>query len=110
MTKSTAAAPSLSRLSLSTSSRMRPLIRLSLNIAMIATGSVAAISAPNSIAEKRGQSSNVVIDAATTAAETTVPIPASASKGSESRTSSRQDRVSAASNRSGGKTRSKIRS
>ena len=85
MTKSTAAAPSLSRLSLSTRSRMRPLIRLSLNIAMIATGSVAAISAPNSIAEKSGQPSNVVIDAVTTAAETSVPIPASKSKGSESR-------------------------
>ena len=52
---STAATPSLNRLSLSTSSRRRPLTPVSLNMAMTATGSVAAIRAPNTRADDIGQ-------------------------------------------------------
>ena len=99
---STAATPSLSRLSASTSSRSRPTTPVSLNVASTETGSVAAISTPNTVAAGQGQPSSSAIPAATTSAEMMTPAVASVRIGAASRRSSAQDRLRAASNSSGG--------
>jgi hypothetical protein len=110
ITKRTAAAPSLNRLSLSTSRRRRPVTLLSLNMAMIATGSVAAIRAPNTNAEDMGQPSSRAIPHATTPADTMVPNVERTRIGRMSRRNSGHERVIAASNRSGGRIRSNMKS
>jgi hypothetical protein len=100
---STAATPSLNRLSASVSSRSRPPILLSLNIAITATGSVAAISVPNTAAGATRQPSPHTMPAVTAAAEISVPKTASTSTGPASRFSSSQRILIAASNSSAGR-------
>ena len=63
---------------------------LSLNIAITATGSVAAIRTPNNRAGAIGQASQYISPAVTTAAEMMVPTIARTRMGSMSRRSSRQ--------------------
>ena len=108
--KRTAAAPSLNRLSASMSRLRRPVTRDSLSSAMTAIGSVALISAPKTRADSSGQSSQVTSPPATTSAHSTTPIVDSARTGKRSRLRSLQCRFIAASNRSGGRTTSKMRS
>ena len=107
---STAATPSLNRLSLSTSRRKRPPRPVSLNMAITATGSVAAISTPNTRADTSGQPSTMCMPAVTTIAETATPTMLSTSTGTMSRRNSCQGIFSAASNSSGGRITSNIMS
>ena len=100
---SNAATPSLNRLSLSTSRRRRPFRPRSLNMAITATGSVAAISTPNTTAAVTGQASSQTMPPATAAAEIATPSVLSTSTGSMSRRSSVQWMLIAASNSSGGR-------
>ena len=106
----TAATPSLKRLSLSTKRRRRPLMPVSLNMARTAIGSVAAISTPKTTAGAAGQAKNFTMPAATTTAEMTTPSVESTTTGSMSCRSSRQRILSAASNKSGGRMTSKMKS
>ena len=106
----TAATPSLRRLSLSTKSRRRPLMPVSLNMARTAIGSVAAISTPKTTAGAAGQAKNFTMPAATTTAEITTPSVESTTTGSMSCRSSGQRILSAASNKSGGRMTSKMKS
>ena len=106
----TAATPSLKRLSLSTKRRRRPLMPVSLNMARTAIGSVAAISTPKTTAGAAGQAKNFTMPAATTTAEMTTPSVESTATGSMSCRSSRQRILSAASNKSGGRMTSKMKS
>ena len=100
---SSAAAPSLNRLSLSMISRSRPLTPASRSMAMTAIGSVAAISAPKASAGVSGQPSAQTSPPVTTAAPISTPIVDSTSTGARSRLSSRHEMLSAASNSSGGR-------
>ena len=106
----TAATPSFKRLSLSTKRRRRPLMPVSLNMARTAIGSVAEISTPKATAGAAGQAKNITMPAATTTAEMTTPSVESMTTGSMSCRSSRQRILSAASNRSGGRMTSKMKS
>ena len=89
---------------------MRPLTPLSLNMAMIATGSVAAMSTPNISAAGSGQPSSHTMPQVTAAAAITVPSVESTKMGRMSRHNSRHASESAASNSSGGRIRSKTKS
>lgn len=75
--KATAAAPSLSRLSASTSRLRRGRTLSSLNAAMTETGSVAAINVPNMAAPIQLQPSSQWVPAATTPAAIATPGKAS---------------------------------
>ena len=74
-------------------------------MAMIATGSVAEISAANTKGRGDGPVHEIMSAAATTAMAATVPNTASVRIGARSRFSSLQRRASAASNSSGGRIR-----
>ena len=98
------------RLSASISRRGRPFTPDSRNSAITEIGSVAAISAPKTRADSIVQPSQWTSPAATTVAQSKTPAVDSASTGKRSRLSSLQRRLSAASNNSGGRTTSKMRS
>src|SRR5207248_2973151 len=101
-TKPTAAVLSLNRLSASTSNRRRPLTPASLKVAMIETGSVAAIRTPNRIAAGQIQPSAKCIIAAVTPVDIATPTTANVTMTGSSLRNSVQLIYNAASNISGG--------